>query len=125
MILRARNSALEEQYKQQGECCYYCKRSVPYELITKDHIKPLSKGNSLENNKVFACRTCNNMKGNRTFEEFKSLMIKRCCNILKDVIKQDWKISEKQLDMFRHHVKVIKTIDEVINNNNVPTIVFT
>jgi hypothetical protein len=125
MIVRNSNPTLEEQYKQQGECCYYCKDKVPYSLITRDHIKPVSKGHVLVNNKIYACRTCNNMKGDRSFEEFRSLMIKRCCDILSKVVKQNWMISDYQINMIKHHVRVINTVTDIINNGNTTSIKFT
>lgn len=125
MIKRKKNETLEEQYKLQGSQCFYCKDNTPYELITRDHFEPLSKGNTLINNKVFACRPCNNMKGNRTLEQFKSLMIKRCCDVLRKVIEQDWKISQEQLDMFRHHVRVINNLEDLISKGSKPENLFT
>lgn len=125
MIKRSPNKTLEEQYIQQGECCYYCKTKVPFDMITRDHIKPASKGNVFINNKIYACRHCNNMKGNRTFEEFKNLLLKRSCYILKQVISQGWKISDLQLTMIRQYSQAIKTVDKIIENNNKTDIYFT
>ena len=53
MTKRKRNEVLEKQYYDQGSCCIYCKEKVPYELITRDHFQPLSKGNTFLKNKVF------------------------------------------------------------------------
>ena len=125
MIKRKKNNTLEEQYRLQGSCCFYCKDNTSYELITRDHFEPVSKGNTLVNNKVFACRPCNNMKGNRTLEQFQSLMIKRSCDILRKVIEQDWKISQQQLDMFRHHVRVINNLEDLISKGSKPETLFT
>ena len=82
MQIRARNDALEAQYREQGECCYYCKEKVHYSFITRDHILPVSKGYGFPNNKIFACRLCNNLKGNRSFPEFRDLLVQRSIHIL-------------------------------------------
>lgn len=125
MIKRAKNDALEKQYKEQGECCYYCKQKIPYDLITRDHVKPASKGNLFINNKIFACRSCNNLKGNRTFEEFRFLMIKRCSDILNKIAKKNYKLTDYEVKMLDHHVAVINTLNEIIKNNNQISLVFT
>lgn len=125
MIKRKRNDTLEEQYRLQGSRCYYCKDSTPYDLITRDHFNPVSKGNTLVNNKLFSCRPCNNIKGNRTIEEFRDLILKRCCDILKKVIAQDWKISEHQVKIIKHHVVVLNTLNQIILEGNKLPLVFT
>lgn len=125
MQTRKPNPTLEAQYKLQGECCYYCKRSVPFEDITRDHVLPISKGHTLENNKVFACRPCNALKGNRDIEELKTVLLTFSCNILKQVVHQKFKISDSQLQRIRYYVTIMKTLSEMIENGNKPTIIFT
>jgi hypothetical protein len=125
MVKRARNEALEKQYKDQGECCYYCKEMIPYELITRDHIKPLSKGNVLVQNKIFACKTCNNLKGSRTFKEFRALIFKRMLKVYREIDEQKMIPNEYQLNILRHHTMVLMTICEIIDNNEEIPIAFT
>jgi hypothetical protein len=125
MILRSRNPALEAQYKQQGECCFYCKREIPFVLITKDHIYPRSKGWKFTNNKIFACRTCNNIKGNRTFEEFRDLLKKRCQRIRDEIKSDGFRISDNKIFLLEHHEKVISTVEEIIRSDFKLDIVFT
>lgn len=125
MIKRKKNETLEEQYRLQGSCCYYCKEAVPYDLITKDHFNPASKGNTLVNNKLFCCRPCNNIKGDRTIEEFRDLIIKRCCDTLKKVVAQDWKISDYQIKIIKHHVSVLKTLNDIISEDSKLPVLFT
>lgn len=56
--------------------CYYCKKELTDDNRTKDHIKPFSKGGKLNsNNKVYACRECNQLKGPLTLIEFKQCLI--------------------------------------------------
>ena len=51
--------------------CFYCDIKFTEEVKkTKDHVDPLSKGNKLDGNRVYACRPCNFAKGNMTLEEF-------------------------------------------------------
>lgn len=125
MVKRKRNEALEEQYRLQGSCCYYCKERVPYDLITRDHFHPISKGNTLVNNKIFACRPCNNMKGNLNVEEFRSAMIKKCYKILSKAEEQDWDLSEEFINRLDHHVRVVKNLTDIIKKGSKPEIIFT
>jgi len=125
MRLRKRNETLEKQYRDQGSCCYYCKKEVPYELITRDHINPVSKGSNLIKNKIYACVNCNSYKGDKTFEEFRAIMIKKSCRILGDVVNQGFKISQEQLDKIRYFVAVMNTVSVIIENDNTPEVVFT
>ena len=48
--------------------CAYCGSE---DDMTRDHVLPKSRGGSHdESNKVWACRSCNSAKGNRTPEEW-------------------------------------------------------
>jgi 5-methylcytosine-specific restriction endonuclease McrA len=48
--------------------CHYCGSTSD---LTRDHIVPRSRGGSLEpDNIVYACRSCNSAKGDRTPEEW-------------------------------------------------------
>lgn len=125
MVERKENKTLEDQYKLQGECCYYCEEKVPFSLITKDHLHPKSKGNTLVNNKLFACKLCNNLKGDKSLEEFQAEMLKRACGILQAVVNQKFNISDKQLERFRYYTKVSKKVLWIINNEGKPSIIFT
>jgi len=124
MQIRARNDALEAQYREQGECCYYCKEKVHYSFITRDHILPVSKGYGFPNNKIFACRLCNNLKGNRSFPEFRDLLVQRSIRILGKLKTENNQI-KKYLTLLRHHTKVLETVDLIIRNNGRLNIFFT
>jgi hypothetical protein len=110
---------------KQGGCCYYCKNNTPYEEITRDHFLPVSEGNTLVNNKVFACRKCNSLKGAKSIEEFKDFLLFKLTEILKEVVDNNWIMSQKQLDKFQWYSKILKTIGEIIDNDNKPLIIFT
>lgn len=69
---RKPNLNLFKQYEEQGACCFYCKEKIDFDKITRDHFLPKTKGNTFLNNKVFACKLCNNIKGHKTIEELKT-----------------------------------------------------
>jgi 5-methylcytosine-specific restriction endonuclease McrA len=124
MRKRKSNATLEKQYQQQGECCYYCKRKVNFEDITRDHLYPVSKGHTLINNKVFACRLCNNTKGNKDFISFRAAMWKKACDILIEVKDNNWKITTNQINKFKYYVRVGRTVTEIIENGDKTEVVF-
>lgn len=63
--------------------CVYCLQTVAYNPATRvmdraatiDHKIPLSKGgDDRPHNYVLACRACNTLKGDMTFDEFMALI---------------------------------------------------
>lgn len=125
MIKRKRNEALEKQYADQGSCCLYCKEKVPYELITRDHFLPLSKGNSLVNNKVFACRTCNNIKGSKNLPEFREFLLKKSFYLLEKELSSNIKLSSNELNLVLKYLTAAKTVDEFVNGSKISPLIFT
>lgn len=125
MIKRKSNQQLEEQYKEQGECCYYCKGKVPFEYITRDHFNPVSEGNTLVDNKVFACRSCNSIKGSKTIPEFKATMIHRCTKIIDDIKEKEYQVTDDHVRKLKQYGTSIRTLNEIIANDHKPNIVFT
>ncbi len=119
------NKTLEEQYKKQGSKCIYCQSNTPYEKITRDHLHPVSKGNTLIDNKVFACAKCNVSKGNMTIEEFRNNILNKILSTLRHVVNSNWKISKSQATKFRYYCKVFTTCNKIIKNGNKPEIIFT
>jgi hypothetical protein len=117
MILRSRNPALEAQYKEQGECCYYFKRQIPFGLITRDHILPHSKGGRFVNNKIFAFRFCNNIKGNLTFEKFKKRLEIKSDILDRKIRSEGLLASTNDIYLLESYKTVINTIDEIICND--------
>lgn len=58
--------------QRDGEICQYCGQQAPDGQ--PDHIIPLSKGGTdALDNLVWACRGCNESKGNKTLEEWQPL----------------------------------------------------
>ncbi len=60
------------QNKIATQCqCYYCAKSLSRDLVTMDHVVPLSQGGvSSRGNIVPSCKECNNIKKNRTASEW-------------------------------------------------------
>ena len=57
-------------FKRDRHICAYCGDHFSREKLTRDHIRPRSKGGSdVWTNVVAACRFCNHKKGARTPEE--------------------------------------------------------
>jgi hypothetical protein len=122
---RKANSILEEQYKEQGECCCYCKDKIPFESITRDHFDPVSKGSNFVNNKVFACRFCNSMKGDKNIIDFKKFIIERADLLLIKIKSKNYNITENQIFKLQKYNRILNSIEEMSKNNYKPKIVFT
>ena len=125
MNKRKFNKQIYDQYVEQGACCYYCKKKVDFSDITRDHFLPVSEGNTLVNNKVFACRKCNSLKGDKSIDEFRKFLLDKICYILKRVVKNEWKMSHKDLTDFRWYSQLLKTTGEIIDNDYKPLVIFT
>lgn len=126
MQIRKQNERVLKQYQQQGSCCVYCSRPVPFEEITRDHFEPVSKGKTFINNKVFSCYKCNQAKANMNIEEFSQKTFTDLCKILNAIAyHQDWKINQEQLDKFKYLTKRFVTVKNIINNGGKPAIIFT
>ncbi|MCC7412923.1 MAG: HNH endonuclease [Gammaproteobacteria bacterium] len=59
-----------ELFQRDGNLCMYCGHEYPPQMLTRDHVVPLSRGGRDRwSNVVTACRGCNIRKGNRMLEE--------------------------------------------------------
>lgn len=57
-------------FKRDGNICLYCGEHFRKELLSRDHITPVSKGGLDQwQNVVTACKRCNHHKANRTPEQ--------------------------------------------------------
>ncbi len=57
-------------FKRDGFVCMYCGGRFPTQLLSRDHIRPFSRGGQdIWTNVITACRRCNNAKASRTPEE--------------------------------------------------------
>jgi 5-methylcytosine-specific restriction endonuclease McrA len=56
--------------ERDNSTCYMCKRKLPFEEVTLEHVIPRSRGgDDSEANLKVACEPCNNRKGDRLPEE--------------------------------------------------------
>ncbi len=63
-------------FKRDGHLCMYCGEHFNEDQLTRDHIHPSSRGGRDSwLNCVTACCSCNNRKGNRTPEEWGTLLL--------------------------------------------------
>lgn len=61
------NAAL---FRRDGQICLYCGNGFRHGDLSRDHIRPISRGGTdTWNNVVTACKRCNNHKAGRTPEE--------------------------------------------------------
>lgn len=59
-----------ELFLRDGHLCMYCGEELPGSQLTRDHVKPISRGGlDCWSNVVAACKACNTRKGNRLPEE--------------------------------------------------------
>lgn len=63
-------------FARDRHVCAYCGHSVTPELLTREHIQPVSRrGADSWMNCITACRACNGRKGNRTPEEARMVLL--------------------------------------------------
>jgi len=125
MTKRKNNQRLEKQYNEQGSCCIYCKEKIPFELITRDHFKPRSSGNTLLQNKVFACKKCNSIKGSLSLHDFKDEIYKRINNVIENFKNKELNHFDEMQKKLIHYTKILKTIYEILENGGTPKLIFT
>ncbi len=59
-----------ELFRRDGHLCMYCGKPYSDGILTRDHVKPVSRGGRNRwSNVVAACKQCNIRKGGRTPEE--------------------------------------------------------
>ncbi len=59
-----------EIFLRDEHLCMYCGKEFPESMLTRDHLRPLSRGGKDSwSNVVSACKSCNHAKGARTPEE--------------------------------------------------------
>lgn len=125
MQKRKHNDIILNQYKEQGEMCLYCNDKTPFEFITRDHFRPVSKGNSFVNNKVFACTTCNSEKQDMDIYEYNHITFLEIRKILRKMVANKWMLSHRQYLRFQYLTKRFVTTNKIIQNGGVPKTIFT
>lgn len=106
-----------KQYIEQNKQCFYCKRVVPPEGMSRDHFIPKSKGGKQENNIVLCCKPCNVLKSDFTLQEFRDEVIKVIKVVLKQIVDQEFKMTEKQYGTIKRLSVLLKTLGELIEKN--------
>ncbi len=57
-------------FRRDDSLCLYCGDRPRASLLSRDHVRPISRGGGdVWNNVITACKRCNNAKGNRTPEQ--------------------------------------------------------
>lgn len=101
-----------ELFRRDHHTCLYCGKSMKQALLTRDHVKPLSKGgHDVWSNVVTACRRCNTHKGDRFLDNInmKLLAVPYVPNVAEYLVLRNRKILGDQMAFlkmqFSHHGK--------------------
>jgi len=89
-----------ELFRRDHHTCLYCGRSMKSILLTRDHVKPLSKGGKdIWSNVVTACRRCNTHKGDRILDSInmKLLAVPYVPNVAEYLVLRNRKILGDQM----------------------------
>lgn len=65
------------------------------------------------------------MKGDKSVDEFRKFLVDKICQILRDVVQNDWKISKRQVEYMKWYSQLLKTTGEIIDNGYKPLVIFT
>lgn len=91
-------------FQRDRNLCLYCGREFPVRELTRDHIVPVSRGGeTIWENCVAACRTCNQRKNNRTPEEagMKLLAVPYLPNLAEYLILSNRRILADQMEFLQ------------------------
>ena len=81
--------------------CAYCGRRFPFDLLTREHVRPVSRGGrDTWMNCITACRGCNGRKGNQLPEEVRMslLYLPYVPNLHEDMILRGRRILADQME---------------------------
>jgi 5-methylcytosine-specific restriction endonuclease McrA len=96
-----------ELFRRDQHICAYCGGEYGFLRLTRDHIRPVSRGGiDVWMNVVTACRHCNGMKRNRTPEEagLELLYTPYVPNKAEYLILTNRKILSDQMEFLKQHV---------------------
>ena len=72
-----------ELWEIQNRRCGYCGTQIGIREVTVDHIIPLSRGGpDCADNVICSCKPCNELKRDRTVEEFRALIAGASYNLM-------------------------------------------
>ncbi|MEJ2399695.1 MAG: HNH endonuclease, partial [Gammaproteobacteria bacterium] len=97
-----------ELFRRDRHMCLYCGRSHSDDELTRDHVKPLSRGGRDHwSNVVAACRRCNAHKGGRTPEEARMplLAIPYIPNLAEYLFLRNRRILADQMEFLKSQFK--------------------
>lgn len=97
-----------ELFLRDAHLCLYCGDQFSVGQLTRDHVKPLSRGGrDCWSNVVTACRACNTRKGNRTPEEagFPLLAVPYAPNWAEFLALSNRRILSDQMDFLKSQFK--------------------
>lgn len=89
-----------ELFRRDHHTCLYCGKSFNDILLTRDHVKPLSKGGrDIWSNVVTACRRCNTHKGDSLLDNIsmKLLAVPYVPNVAEYLVLRNRKILGDQM----------------------------
>lgn len=95
-------------FQRDRNLCLYCGRQLATSLLTRDHIMPASRGGqTVWENCVTACRSCNQAKDDRTPEEanMKLLAVPYTPNLAEYLILQNRRILADQMEFLLAYAK--------------------
>ena len=88
-------------FARDRHVCAYCGRRFPFDLLTREHVRPVSRGGrDTWMNCITACRGCNGRKGNRLPEEvgMSLLYLPYVPNLHEDMILRGRRILADQME---------------------------
>jgi 5-methylcytosine-specific restriction endonuclease McrA len=93
-------------FRRDDHLCLYCGEQRRSKDLSRDHVKPISRGGAdVWTNVVTACKRCNNQKGNRTPEQagLQLLAVPFAPTHAEYVYLQGRRILADQMDFLRAH----------------------
>lgn len=96
-----------ELFHRDRQTCAYCGAELPGTRLTRDHIIPVScGGQDTWMNVVTACRACNQLKGGRTPEQARMMLLfaPYVPNKAEYLILSNRNILADQMDFLTHHL---------------------
>lgn len=89
-----------ELFRRDHHTCLYCGKQIKENLLTRDHVQPLSKGGrDIWSNVVTACRRCNTHKGDSLLDQItmKLLAVPYIPNVAEYLVLRNRKILGDQM----------------------------
>lgn len=109
-----------ELFRRDHHTCLYCGKQMKHLLLTRDHVKPISKGGrDVWSNVVAACRRCNAHKGNSLLDNIsmKLLAVPYVPNVAEYLVLRNRRILGDQMAFlkmqFSQHGKEWGDLDEL------------